>query len=195
MIMKRTLALLPLVAALSACGTFSSDPYEKRAERERERQEASAARAIDKAPKWMTDLPKSDSAIYQNGTAVSPDMGMSVNKAKTMAFGKLCMAAGGRVSQQSKIFRMDSEIASTEQSELAIKSSCPGVDISGAEVVETRMIQDGGRIRTYVLVALPTGEANAIQTRRDQQAQRRQAEQRSREAFREMEGAEARPVQ
>jgi predicted lysophospholipase L1 biosynthesis ABC-type transport system permease subunit len=195
MIMKRTLALLPLVAALSACGTFSSDPYEKRAERERERQEASAARAIDKAPKWMTELPKSDSAIYQNGTAVSPDMGMSVNKAKTMAFGKLCMAAGGRVSQQSKIFRMDSETASTEQSELAIKSSCPGVDISGAEVVETRMIQDGGRIRTYVLVALPTGEANAIQTRRDQQAQRRQAEQRSREAFREMEGAEARPVQ
>ena len=193
--MKRTLVLLPLVAALSACGTFSSDPYEKRAERERERQEASAERAIDQAPKWMTELPKSTSAIYQNGTAVSPDMGMSVNKAKTMAFGKLCMAAGGRVSQQSKIFRMDSETASTEQSELAIKSSCPGVDISGAEVVETKMIQDGGRIRTYVLVALPTGEANAIQTRRDQQVQRRQAEQRSREAFREMEGAEARPVQ
>ena len=193
--MKRTLVLLPLVAALSACGTFSSDPYEKRAERERERQEASAERAIDRAPKWMTELPKSTSAVYQNGTAVSPDMGMSVNKAKTMAFGKLCMAAGGRVSQQSKIFRMDSENSSTEHSELAIRSSCPGVDISGAEVIETRMVQDGGRIRTYVLVALPTGDANAIQTRRDQQAQRRLAEQRGREAFQEIEAAEARPVQ
>ena len=193
--MKRTLVLLPLVAALSACGTFSSDPYEKRAERERERQEASAERAIDRAPKWMTELPKSTSAVYQNGTAVSPDMGMSVNKAKTMAFGKLCMAAGGRVSQQSKIFRMDSENSSTEHSELAIKSSCPGVDISGAEVIETRMVQDGGRIRTYVLVALPTGDANAIQTRRDQQAQRRLAEQRGREAFQEIEAAEAKPVQ
>jgi predicted lysophospholipase L1 biosynthesis ABC-type transport system permease subunit len=194
--MKRSLVLgVPLVIALSACGSMSKDPYEKRAERERERQEASAARAIDKAPKWMTELPKSNSAIYQNGTAVSPDMGMSVNKAKTMAFGKLCMAAGGRVSQQSKIFRMDSETASTEQSELAIKSSCPGVDISGAEVVETRMIQDGGRIRTYVLVALPTGDANAIQKTRDERAQRRLAEQRSREAFRELEGTEAKPVQ
>lgn len=193
--MKRLLVLTPLVMALSACGTFGSDPYEKRAERERERQEASVERAIDQAPKWMTELPKSDAAIYQNGTAVSRDMGMSANKAKTMAFGKICMAAGGKVSQQSKIFMMDSETASTEQSELAIRSMCPGVDISGVEVVDTRMIAEGNRFRTYVLVALPTGEANAIQTRRDQQAQRRQAEQRSREAFRELEGAEARPVQ
>lgn len=193
--MKRSLILLPLVAALSACGTFSSDPFEKRAEQERSRQEASASRAIDNAPKWMTELPKSNSAIYQNGTAVSPDMGMSVNKAKTMAFGKLCMSAGGRVSQQSKIFRMDSETASTEHSELAIKSACPGVDISGAEVVETKMIQDGGRIRTYVLVALPTGDANSVQKARDERAQRRLAEQRSREAFRELEGVEAKPVQ
>ena len=193
--MKRSLILLPLVAALTACGSISKDPFEKRADQERSRQEASAARAIDNAPKWMTELPKSNSAIYQNGTAVSPDMGMSVNKAKTMAFGKLCMAAGGRVTQQSKIFRMDSETASTEQSELAIKSQCPGVDISGAEVVETKMIQDGGRIRTYVLVALPTGDANAVQKTRDERAQRRLAEQRSREAFRELEGAEAKPAQ
>jgi hypothetical protein len=189
MTMKKTLLVLPLVVALSACGTFSSDPYEKRSERERERQEASARRAIDNAPKWMTELPKSDSAIYQNGTAVSPDMGMSVNKAKTMAFGKICMAAGGQVNQQSKVYRLDSENASTEHSELAIKAFCPGVDISGVEVVETKMVQDGGRIRTYVLVALPTGEANAIQKARDERAQRRLAEQRSREAFREMENA------
>ena len=92
--MKRSLILLPLVAALAACGSISKDPFEKRAEQERSRQEASAARAIDNAPKWMTELPKSNSAIYQNGTAVSSDMGMSVNKAKTMAFGKLCMSAG-----------------------------------------------------------------------------------------------------
>ena len=193
--MKRNLILLPLVASLAACGSISKDPFEKRADQERGRQEASAARAIDNAPKWMTELPKSNSAIYQNGTAVSPDMGMSVNKAKTMAFGKLCMAAGGQVSQQSKIFRMDSETASTEQSELAIRSSCPGVDISGAEVVETRMVQDGGRIRTYVLVALPTGDANAVQKTRDERAQRRLAEQRSREAFRELDGREAKPTQ
>ena len=61
--MKRILALTPLVMAVTACGTFSSDPYEKRAERERERQEQYVERALDKSPKWMTELPQSKSAV------------------------------------------------------------------------------------------------------------------------------------
>ena len=183
--MKKSLLVLPLVAALAACST--TDTFEKRAETERTRNEALVERAIDKAPKWMTELPKSTSAVYQNGTAVSTDMGMSTNKAKTMAFGKICMAAGGRVNQQSKIYRSDSETAGTEFSELAIKSFCPNVDITGVEVVETKMIAEGNRFRTYVLVALPTGEANQLQVRKDRLTQERRAEIRSREAFREME--------
>lgn len=183
--MKKLFVLVPLVAALAACST--TDPYEKRADAERTRGEAHAERAISQAPKWMTELPKSTSAVYQNGTAVSPDMGMSANKAKTMAFGKICMAAGGQVNQQSKIYRTDSENASTEFSELAIKTFCPGVDITGVEVVDTKMIAEGNRFRTYVLVALPTGEANQLQVRKDRIRQERTAEIRSREAFREME--------
>jgi len=183
--MKKTLMLLPIVAVLAACST--TDQYQKRAEDERDRKDKLVERAIDKAPKWMTELPKSTSAVYQNGTAVSPDMGMSANKAKTMAFGKICMAAGGQVNQQSKIYRTDSENASTEFSELAIKSFCPGVDITGIEVVDTKMIAEGNRFRTYVLVALPTGEANQLQARKDRIRQERVAETRSREAFREME--------
>lgn len=169
---------------LTACGT--TDVYEKRATQERERLERQADRAIDRAPKWMTELPKSNSAIFQNGTATSYDMSMSVNKAQVMAFGKICMAAGGRVDQQSKIYRMDSERASTENSDLAIRSFCPGVDISGVEVVETKMFAEGGQFRTYVLVALPTGDANAIQKLKAEQDQRRLSEQRSRESFREL---------
>lgn len=174
------------MAILAACSSAPKDTYERRAYEERERQERLADRAIDKAPKWMTELPKSTSAIYQNGSAVSYDMGMSVNKAKTVAFGKICMSAGGRVDQQSKMYRLDSANASTEHSELAIRSFCPGVDISGVETVETKMIAEGGQIRTYVLVALPTGDANAIQKFRSEQDQRRLAETRSREAFKEM---------
>lgn len=192
--MKKALAILPLVAAL-ATGCSTTDRFEKRADLERERQERLAERAIDKAPKWMTDLPKSNSAIYQNGTAVSYDMGMSVNKAKTMAFGKICMAAGGRVNQQTKIYRLDSANASTENSEMAIKSFCPNVDISGVEVVESKMVAEGAQIRTYVLVALPTGDANAVQKVRDEREQRRLAEARSREAFKELEKSESKTQQ
>ena len=135
----------------------------------------------------MIELPKSGAAIYQNGTALSPDMGMSVNKAKTMAFGKICMSAGGLVNQQSKIYKLDSANATTEHSELAIKSFCPSVDISGVEMIETKMVAEGGQIRTYVLIALPTGDANSIQKFRAEVQQRKLAESRSREAFAEME--------
>lgn len=182
--MKKLLTIIPLVGLLAACS--STDRFEKRVDAERERQERLAERALDKAPKWMLELPKSNSAIYQNGTAVSPDMAMSVNKAKTMAFGKICMSAGGQVDQQSKIYRLDSANASTEHSELAIKSFCAGTDISGVELIETKMIAEGGQFRTYVLVALPTGDANAIQKFREKQTQSRLAETRSREAFKEM---------
>ncbi len=184
--MNKLFTLIPFAAILAACGSAPKDLYERRAYEERERQEKLAERSIDKAPKWMTELPKSASAIYQNGTAVSPDMGMSVNKAKTMAFGKICMSAGGQVNQQSKIYRLDSSNATTENSELAIKTFCPGVDISGVEMIETKMVAEGAQIRTYVLIALPTGDANAVQKFRTEVQQRKLAEVRSREAFAEM---------
>jgi hypothetical protein len=183
--MKNTTYIAAIVIALSGCST--SDPYAKRADQTREREEKLVEQAISKAPKWVTELPKSTSAVYQSGSAVSTDMAMSANKAKTLAFGKICMAAGGQVNQQSKIFQTDSANASTEFSELAIKTFCPGVDITGVEVVDTKMIAEGNRFRTYVLVALPTGEANQLQARKDRMRQERTAELRSREAFREME--------
>jgi hypothetical protein len=114
-------------------------------------------------------------------------MGMAMNKAKVMAFGKLCMSAGGQVNQNSKIYRLDGTAGSSnEHSEMAIKSFCPNVDISGVEIVETKLISEGAGFRSYVLVALPTGKANAIQTQRAEREQRKFVEQRSREAYREL---------
>jgi len=184
--MKKLLALVPVVAIMVACSSAPKESFERRSYEEQRQQEKNAERAIDQAPKWMTELPKSASAVYQNGTASSSDMAMSANKAKTVAFGKICMSAGGKVNQQSKIYRTDSDSASTEFSELAIKSFCPNVDITGIEVVESKMIAEGGRFRTYVLIALPTGTANPMARERDAREQRRVAELRSREAFKEM---------
>jgi hypothetical protein len=112
---------------------------------------------------------------------------MADYKAKLFAFGKICMAAGGKVDQQSKIFMQDTAVASTEVSELAIKSMCPSVDITGVEIKDVKRIAEGSRFRSYVLVALPTGDANALQKRKDQLKLNNRAEQRSGEAFKEME--------
>lgn len=185
--MKKTLVLIPLVAALTACGTFSSkDPYDRRADEARERQEKLVERSLDKAPKWMTDLPKSNSAIYAAGTAVSADFSMADDKAKLIALGKICMSAGGEVDKQSKVYIMDTQSGSAETSEMAIRGMCRKVDVTGAERVEIKRVSEGGRYRTYVLMALPIGEANQLRTAKTNEQMLKTAETRSREAFEAM---------
>ena len=191
--MKKVFAILPLVALVACSSTktsnapvLPSETYDNRAAVSQIDREAQVNKSIAQSPKWMTDLPVSNNAVYANGSAVSTDMSMADYKAKLFAYGKICMAAGGKVSQQAKVFMQDTTEASAEISELAIKSICPSVDITGTEIKEVKRISEGGRFRTYVLLALPTGDANALQTRKDRMKLRERAEQRSEEAFKEV---------
>ena len=210
--MKKVLVILPLVA-LVACGStkpatapalvsqapvmpaLPTEQYENRNAQAQVAREAQVNRSISQAPDWMSKLPESNSAVYANGSAVSSDMSMADYKAKLFAYGKICMAAGGKVSQQSKVFMQDTTEASVEISELAIKSMCPGVDITGVEIKEIKRIAEGSRFRSYALVALPTGDANALQSRKDKLKLKDRADQRSTEVFKEMDNnAEPAPV-
>ena len=202
--MKIVLAILPLVALVACSSTktpvstapvLPAETYDNRAAVSQIDRETQVNKSISQAPKWMTDLPTSNNAVYANGSAVSTDMSMADYKAKLFAFGKICMAAGGKVSQQAKVFMQDTTEASVEISELAIKSMCPSVDITGVEIKDVKRIAEGSRFRTYVLVALPTGDANALQKRKDQLKLRDRADQRSGEVFKEMDkNAEPAPV-
>jgi len=183
--MKKVFLLLPIVAILAACGT-TKDAYERRADDVRERQEKYVERTIDKAPKWMFQVPTSNSAIYANGTSVSNDWSMAVHKAKADAYSKICMAASGTTSQNTKIYKADTEHASTEISEMVLKTSCKEVDVTGVELSDKKIIQEGNRYRVYVLVALPTGDANILKRAKDAQKLREQAAARSPEAFKEL---------
>lgn len=182
--MKKFIIAVPFIAVLAACGT--TDPYEKRANAERERQERAVERAIDKAPKWMTKLPESKDAVYANGTATSRDFAMSDEKAKVIALSKICMSAGGEVDKNSKVYLNDTDVASTENSETAIRSMCRRIDVTGAEVVETVHVSENGRFRTYVLMSLPLGEANQLQRRKDQIRASDNARAQSDRAFKEL---------
>ena len=184
--MKKLFVLLPVVALIAACSSTPKDDYEKRAAAVDAKRESNVEKSISKAPSWMNELPTSNSAVYANGTAVSLDMSMADFKAKLFAYGKICMAAGGKVSQQAKIFMQDNTDASNETSELAIRSICPGVDITGVETKEIKRISEGGRFRSYALVALPTGEANSLQKRKDQLLLKEQSGVRGNEAFKEL---------
>ena len=112
---------------------------------------------------------------------------MSEWKAKMFAFGKICIAAGGKVDQQGKIFTQENNEFSNETSEMAIKTMCPSVDVTGTEVREIKQVAEGNRYRTYVLVALPTGDANLLQKRKDRLAAAARSDRRSQEAFKDLE--------
>lgn len=182
--MNKLILMVPVVALLAACGT--TEKFEKRAEDERVRNEKYVERTIDKAPKWMEKLPESKDAVYANGTGVSRDFSMADEKAKLVAFSKICMAAGGEVDKQSKMFLSDTQDTTVERSEMAIRNICRGVDISGAEITEVKRISEGSRYRSYVLVALPLGEANVLGMRNDRRKAAAGERARADQAFQEL---------
>lgn len=186
--MKRILAIIAIGIAVTGCST-SKDPYERRADAERERQAKSVERTLDKAPEWMTKLPKSADAVYASGTAVSGDYNMAKDIAETNAFRGICMAAGGTVRSQTKVFRVDTDNSSAAINTTAIKSMCPDVDVTGVEVSDIKVIQDGNRFRAYVLVALPIGEVNKMAAAKERKLNVRATIQRADREFKELDNS------
>ena len=158
--MKKLAIVVAVTGVLSACGSTGTN-YSAQYNQQSTQNSAQMANAISQAPEWMSKLPKAAGYVFENGTATSSDFGFADIKAKTIAYSKICTSAGGKVRSQVKMYKADNGDTGTEQSELAIRSMCPDVDISGVETVEMKHVADGNRIRTYVLVALPTnGRAN-----------------------------------
>jgi hypothetical protein len=156
--MKKLLIVTAVASVLTACGTTNNTAQLQNSGAP---QVSHMAAAVKEAPEWMSKLPKAPGYVFENGTATSSDFGFADIKAKTMAYSKICNSAGGTVRSQTKIYKADNGDTGTEQSELAIRSMCADVDISGVETVEMKHVAEGNRIRTYVLVALSlAGNAN-----------------------------------
>jgi len=167
--MKKLAIALAATGVLSACGTKGID-YSAQYSGQSKLQTAQMNSAIEQAPAWMSKLPKAPGYIFENGTATSADFGFADIKAKSLAYAKICTAAGGKIRSQVKMFRSDSGDASTDQSEMALRSMCPDVDITGVETVEMKHVSEGNRIRTYVLVTLPLGDKNVLKSTKDAEA-------------------------
>lgn len=183
--MRKSLLLIPIVALLAACGS-TKDPYERRAESERKRQTKSVELAIKKAPKWMLEVPISDSAVYAAGTGRASDYSMAFKIARQDAYDKICMAANGTTSQRTKVYKVENDVAGSSRSESISRSSCKDIDITGVEIADKEIVADQGRYRAYVLVVLPTGDANVLRTAKEQKKNAELTATRANEAFNEL---------
>jgi len=176
--MKKVLIATVVTGMLTACGTSGTN-YSAMYSGQNNVQTAQMNSAIEQAPVWMSKLPKASGYLFENGTATSSDFGFADIKAKAIAYAKICTAAGGKIRQQTKIFKSDTGDTSVDHSELAIRSMCANIDITGVETVEMKHVSEGNRIRTYVLVTLPLGDKNVLKSTKDAQA-------RAPEAFKEL---------
>jgi predicted ATPase len=92
------------------------------------------------------------------------------------------------------MYRLDTDKASAERSELAIQSACKQVDVTGVQVMEIKRVSEGTRYRSYVLIALPLGDTNVLRSEKDSRELQRSIETKSDKAFKELNGAEVTPV-
>jgi len=92
---------------------------------------------------------------------------MADHKARADAYGKLCMTAGGVASQQTKIYKTETDKAAADNAEMVMRTACKEINLMGVEVKEVKRLAEGGKYRTFVLVVYPTGDANLLRSNRE----------------------------
>jgi hypothetical protein len=188
--MNRAIILAPIVLALAACGT--TNPYDKRADELRKYREEQIERTLKETPKWMTNLPTAKNAVYAAGQGYADSYAMAVHAAKTDALSHVCYTADGRVTSQTKDFATGS--SSTSSVERATRTNCNSVDVTGVEIVKDsdvgenpKVIRAGTQFTAFVLIALPTGDANPMRVYKDTQRRLDREAVRADKAFKEIE--------
>lgn len=168
--------MVPVLAALTACSSVPNNNYDKRAEKERELDIASNKIIRAKMPDWYQSLPKVNNAVLSQGIGISVDPQGSVDKAKLDAYKSICMAANGKVDMDKRNFTSEVEKQSIERFEVAVRAMCEKTAVRGVELAQIDGVKSlqsydlpNGSWVSFVLIALPTGTANVIQTEYNRQ--------------------------
>ena len=166
--MKR-LALIPLVVAVAACD--KTPPETAMSKQMFEYQSAQVEKQIDEMPKWYTNIPKEDDAVYAVGTAVTPDLQLAVDIAVLSAKTTLADRVDSRIRSQMKLFK--TKLGSTDfdsrvqnNFEQVTRNLIADADVAGYTIKENQIVQNGTQYRAYVLLEYKNSVANkVIQTR------------------------------
>lgn len=185
--MKKALVLLPVVAALSACGTFSSkDPIDRRADEIAERKEVAANKIIKETPEYCTSPKVINNAVVTCGESDGFTKANTEEWARADAYGKICIAAGGEIDSQTKSFNSENISGASRANERVVRAMCRKVDITGAEYRKPKTIFINGKYYSWVEVVLPMGDANILRTTKVKEKMDGTAEQRAERAYKEL---------
>ena len=166
------LGALVAIVGLSACSSMNST-YKMKSEK---------GNVVDKVPAWyMTDINESKACdtsmwtkedndkacIYGVATAVSPDLQLSIEKAKMMAKSELADIIKGEMNKESKQFI--TELGKTEtktvvsEVESALVNKIENTPVRGYEIfAQDVTITKNGYYRTWIGLRLPLGKYNKM---------------------------------
>ncbi len=122
---------------------------------------------VDVIPKWFTEMPSDDKAIYAVGTSVTPDLQLSVDMATMSAKTTLADRINGRVSSQAKSFISkigsdETDTAVLSEVEKVTKNLIADVDVAGYKVSESKIVSSGTQYRAFILLEYSDIEAQKI---------------------------------
>jgi hypothetical protein len=161
----KKLALIPLVGLIAACE--KTPPETVMSQQMYEYKVAQVEKQIDKMPKWYTAIPKEDDAVYAVGTAVTPDLQLSVDFAVLSAKTTLADRVDSRIRSQMKLFKTklgtnDFDATVQNNFEQVTRNLIADADVAGYTVKENVVVQNGTQYRAYVLLEYKNEVANRV---------------------------------
>jgi len=158
--------MLSCVLALGACSN-KVPPNSIMSQQEFEYRSKQVETQISNMPKWYTDIPKEEDAVYAVGTAKTPDLQLAVDIAVLSAKTTLADRVDSRIRSQLKTFKsklgttdFDSNVA--EEFEQVTKNLIADADVAGYTVKENVIVQNGTQYRAYVLLEYKNEVANKV---------------------------------
>lgn len=166
----KKMVLLASAVALAGCSD-KVPPNTAMSEAEYKYRTAQVEEQIDSMPKWYTNIPKEEDAVYAVGTAKTPDLQLAVDIAVLSAKTTLADRVDSRIRSQLKTFKaklgtsdFDSNVA--EEFEQVTRNLVADADVAGYTIKENVIVQNGTQYRAYVLLEYKNEVANrVIQTR------------------------------
>lgn len=161
----KKLALIPLIGLIAACE--KTPPETVMSQQMYEYKVAQVEKQIDKMPKWYTAIPKEDDAVYAVGTAVTPDLQLSVDFAVLSAKTTLADRVDSRIRSQMKLFKTklgtnDFDATVQNNFEQVTRNLIADADVAGYTVKENVVVQNGTQYRAYVLLEYKNEVANRV---------------------------------
>ena len=187
---NKLFSILPLIALGSCATQVDVEPMVETAEIQQQMQTVESTSSV--IPSWYKELPEDDKMIYSSGTAIAPDLQLSVDIATMNAKTVLADRINGKLDSMTKQFiaktgttDLDSQVLN--ELERVSKNVIASVDVAGYKVKEMDVFPSGTQYRAFVLLEYSDNEARKIIINRLRKDQMVYAKLKSTNAWKELE--------